>query len=65
MSTEIKRGRGRPSVDSELLRFRADRETITGIDAFAAAEPDQPSRSEALRRIVADWLKERGYLPKG
>ena len=65
MSTENKRGRGRPPVDSDLLRFRAERDIINGIDAAAAADADTPSRSEKIRRIVTEWLVEHGYLAKG
>lgn len=32
------------------------------LDAFAASEPDAPTRPEAVRRIVRDWLVGRGYL---
>jgi len=65
MSTKNIRGRGRPPVDSDLLRFRAERDMINGIDAFAASEVDTPSRSEAIRRIIRDWLLSHGYLKEG
>ena len=53
---------GRPPKDSDLLRFRTDREIIDGIDAAAGDESDNPSRPEMLRRIVRDWLTGHGYL---
>lgn len=53
---------GRPPVDSELLRARMERELIDGIETFAAEQPDKPGRSEAIRRIVRDWLIGNGYL---
>jgi len=56
------RGRGRPPVDSEEVRSRMDRDLLDGIDAFAASETDKPVRSEAIRRIIRDWLVQRGYL---
>lgn len=34
------------------------------LDAAREAEEDKPSRSELIRRIVADWLRKKGYLPK-
>jgi hypothetical protein len=34
------------------------------LDAAAASEPDRPSRSELMRRIVAEWLETRGHLFK-
>lgn len=62
MSTENNRARGRPPVDSELLRFRAERGVLNGIDAFAASEADHPPRPEAIRRLIRDRLAELGYL---
>jgi len=56
---------GRPPKDSDLLRFRTDREVIDGIDAAADHEADKPSRPEMLRRIVKDWLIGHGYLKAG
>lgn len=59
-----KKSRGRPPVDTEAVKVRLPRADIQGIDSFAASEPDAPTRTEALRRIVADWLRQNGYLPK-
>lgn len=63
MSTEITKV-GRPSIDSDLVRARLPRADLDALDAFAASELDRPSRSEAVRRIVRDWLREKGYLAK-
>lgn len=57
------RKRGRPPVDSELLRARVERDMLDGIDRFIADEPDAPSRPEAIRRILKDWLIGHRYLP--
>ena len=57
-----KAGRGRPPVDSERIDSRFNRDLLNGIDAFARSEPDGPSRPEALRRILRDWLNGHGYL---
>lgn len=54
--------RGRPAVDTELLRARVSRDILDGIDRFAAEEEDKLTRPEALRRIVRDWLIGHGYL---
>jgi len=35
------------------------------IERAAKAEPDAPSRSEMIRRIVTEWLRERGHLGEG
>lgn len=57
-----KKRMGRPPVDSEQLNLRIQRDALDGIDAFAAAEHDQPNRTEAVRRIIRDWLIGHGYL---
>lgn len=43
-----------------MLRMPAD--DLEGVDAFAAAQGDQPSRPEAIRRLIRDRLDELGYL---
>lgn len=53
---------GRPKVDSERVDTRLPRAILDGIDAFASQQQDHPARPEAVRRIVRDWLAERGYL---
>lgn len=58
-----KKSRGRPPADTEAVKVRLPRSDIDGIDAFAASEPDHPTRTEALRRIVRDWLIGHGLLP--
>ena len=57
-----KRPRGRPAVDSELLRFREQRDIIEAIDVYAAQEADKPTRPEAIRRIVREALRSRGLI---
>jgi hypothetical protein len=47
---------GRPPVDSDLVRARMPREQIERIDAWAAEQPDKPSRPEAVRRLVDKGL---------
>jgi len=37
-------------------------ELTDAIDAFALDETDKPPRSEAIRRIIRDWLISHGYL---
>jgi hypothetical protein len=53
---------GRPPVDSEQLRTRVERSVIDALDAFAASEPDRPTRPEAIRRILTADLQRRGFL---
>lgn len=55
--------RGRPATGKDpLVGFRAPPELTEAIDAYAAQEPDKPARSEAIRRIVRDWLVQRGFI---
>lgn len=53
---------GRPPVDTDLVRARLPRSDIEALDAFAASEADKPGRSEAVRRILRDWLIGHGFL---
>jgi hypothetical protein len=32
--------------------------------AWAAQQPDNPGKSEAIRRILTHFLQRRGFLPK-
>jgi hypothetical protein len=45
--------RGRPATGNDPIRtFRMSDEKVAEIDAWAARQPDKPSRSEALRRLI-------------
>ncbi len=59
-----KKSRGRPSVDSEQVNLRIHRSTLDALDRYCDDDPDRMSRTEAIRRIITDWLKRRGYLSK-
>lgn len=45
-----------------MIGFRGGTELAAALDAAAAADPDKPTRSELIRRIVVEWLKAKGYL---
>ena len=62
MSTKNK-SRGRPPVDSDLVRFRAERKILDAIDAFAAEQTPPASRPEAVRTLVTEQLTTLGLLP--
>ncbi len=47
---------------TSAVRFPA--EVSVALDAAAAAEAEKASRSELIRRIVVEWLKGRGFLPR-
>lgn len=57
----VKRKPGRPATGMDpLIGFRLPAETIAAIDAWAAAQPDRPTRSEALRRFIEAGMKALG-----
>jgi hypothetical protein len=58
------RGRGRPRQFNRRLLLAADDQTVTAIETAAADEDDKPSRSEMIRRIVTDWLRQHGYMQR-
>jgi hypothetical protein len=35
-----------------MMAFRLSKEKVGEVDAWAARQPDNPSRSEALRRLI-------------
>jgi hypothetical protein len=44
---------GRPATGRDpQFAFRIPLQTIADIEAWAAQQPDKPSRSEALRRLI-------------
>lgn len=58
MSTinSAKKPKGRPSVDSEAINVRMERDMIDRLDDFRRGEKDMPSRPEAIRRLVEKGL---------
>lgn len=49
-------GKGQPVVT------RLHDDLIGPLDKYASEEEDSPSRPEAIRRILRDWLIGHGYL---
>lgn len=56
---------GRPPVDSDAVTVRLTRDMLEAVDAFRKSEDDLPTRPEGIRRLLAETLKEKGYLPDG
>ena len=53
-----KKKMGRPATGRDPIRtFRLSDEKVAEIDAWAARQPDKPSRSEALRRLIDLGMK--------
>lgn len=63
----LRKKRGRPATGVDpMLNFRSPRDLTTKIDAWIAAQPEpRPSRSEAIRRILAQALggTDAGSIP--
>jgi hypothetical protein len=53
-----KKKMGRPATGRDPIRtFRLSDEKVAEIDAWAARQPEKPSRSEALRRLIDLGMK--------
>jgi hypothetical protein len=60
MKNAIIKKRGRPATGNAPSRtFRLSDEFIATLDAWAARQADNPSRSEAIRRLVGLGLKAK------
>jgi hypothetical protein len=54
-----KRKRGRPATGNDpMMALRMSPELKIEVDDWAAKQADQPSRSEAIRRLVEQALKK-------
>jgi metal-responsive CopG/Arc/MetJ family transcriptional regulator len=51
-----KKKMGRPTVDSVAVNVRVERDLIEQLDAWIATQSDQPSRPEAVRRLMKTAL---------
>jgi hypothetical protein len=54
VNTEVKRGRGRPAGRNQdkILHMRVGDEFLAKLDSWRERLPDQPGRTEALRRAL-------------
>ena len=63
--TSKKRGRGRPSTGGQMpgVMVRMPPSDIASLDTWIAAQPEpRPSRPEAIRLALKDWLTGLGLL---
>jgi hypothetical protein len=51
--------RGRPAVHPKRLLLAVNEEFLDSIDSWRRDQPDIPSRSEAIRRLVEEALKAK------
>jgi|TARA_R100000501_G_scaffold15113_3_gene27457 hypothetical protein len=49
---------GRPPVDSEAVNVRLKRGQLDALDKWRKAQGDDPSRPEAIRRLVELGMKD-------
>lgn len=45
-----------------MASFRCPDDVMAAIEAFASEEPDNPPRSEAIRRLIREALEKLGYM---
>jgi len=63
ISRTEKRSRGRPRVDPTSIHLTLAPSYIEPLDAWIAAQPEpRPSRPEAIRLALKDWLTGLGLL---
>jgi hypothetical protein len=64
-SSTDKKKRGRPATGRDpLVALRIPKYLTEALMTWAAQQPDHPGKSEAIRRILAYFLKRHGFLPK-
>ena len=56
--SEQKKKMGRPKTDTEPVMIRMKPEMIGRIDEYRRSLDDLPTRPEAMRRILADFLEK-------
>ena len=54
---EQKKKMGRPKTDTEPVMIRMKPDMIGDIDAYRRSLEDLPTRPEAMRRILAEFLE--------
>jgi len=61
----LARKRGRPATGrGQTVGVRILPDLMDAMDAAIAADGVRVTRPEMIRRIVADWLRERGFVPQ-
>ena len=58
-----KKPRGRPTVESEAIKTRVAQPVLGALDTWIASQPEpKPSRPDAIRLALRDWLTGLGLL---
>ena len=55
---DTRKKRGRPRVDTEEVSVRIVRRDLDALDTWRQTQPDQPSRPEAIRRLIREVLHD-------
>lgn len=53
---------GEPGGDAEDVIATLPRDVLNGLDAFVASNSGEASRSQAIRRILREWLQAQGFM---
>lgn len=64
MSETKKSKGGRPPVNATPVTVRIPPDLLKALDQSRSAQDGVPSRPEAIRLALAEWLRTRGYLAK-
>lgn len=63
MSETLKSRGGRPRVDATPITVRVPPDQLAALDAWISAQSDpKPSRPEAIRHALANWLSGQGQV---
>lgn len=58
-----KSSRGRPRIDATPVNVRLPPEQLAPLDAWISDQPEpKPTRPEAVRHALTDWLAGQGYV---
>ncbi|MGK9336081.1 hypothetical protein [Sinorhizobium meliloti] len=55
--------KGRPAVDTEPVNLRLPRDVLDAIEEFRRQQEQIPTRPEAIRMMLVNWLVGNGFLP--
>ena len=61
--TTKKRGRPKTTGKGLSINVRLHKDLLTALDRWVKAQRDPPSRPEAIRYALKDWLVAQGIIP--
>jgi metal-responsive CopG/Arc/MetJ family transcriptional regulator len=54
--------RNPPEPDAEKVSVALEHDLLAGIEAYSSTQKDSPSRPDAVRRILREWLQSNGFI---